>query len=73
MHDAVQLEALGIPAVLIISEPFWRIAEAFAPTVGAPGYASIVSVPHPVASKSPDELHTLALSIVDQIVLLLTQ
>lgn len=72
MHDAVQLEALGVPAVLLITEPFWRICESFAPTIGAPGYGSIVSVPHPVSSKSDDELQKLALSVADEAARLLT-
>lgn len=72
MHDAIQLEAKGVPAALIITEPFWRIVESFAPTVGAPGYSSVVAVPHPVSSKDHDELKKLALSIADQVCALLT-
>ena len=36
MHDAVQIEANGVPAALIITEPFSKIVNAFAPTIGAP-------------------------------------
>ncbi len=64
MHDAVQIEANGVPAALIITEPFWKIVNAFAPTIGAPGYASVIAVPHPVSSKDDGELRRLAASIV---------
>jgi hypothetical protein len=67
LHDAVQIEAHGVPAVLLITEPFWKIVESFAPTVGAPGYSSVVAVPHPVSSKGEDELRRLAESIVDEV------
>jgi hypothetical protein len=67
LHDAVRIEAQGVPAVVVITEPFWRIIDAFAPTIGAPGYRSVVAVPHPVSSKTPAEVQALARSVAVEV------
>jgi hypothetical protein len=71
LHDAVQLEALGIPTALIITQPFVPIVAAFAPTIGASGYLGCI-VPHPVSSKSDEILQQYANSVIDQVVSKLT-
>ena len=71
MHDAVQLEQLGVPAALIVTEPFVAIADSFSPTIGAAGYPS-VAVPHPVSSKDDETLRKYASAIVDQVEQLLS-
>jgi hypothetical protein len=58
LHDAIQLERLGVPASVIITDVFPRTVAAFARTLGAPGYRPIV-LPHPVSSRSSDRLRTL--------------
>ena len=60
LHDAIQLEQLGVPAVLIVTEPFVPMIDAFAVSLGMPGYASIVVLPHPVSSLGRDELREIA-------------
>lgn len=66
MHDAVQIEALGTPAALIITEPFVPVVASFAPTLGMESYPTNV-LPHPVGTLDDDALAKLADSIVDQV------
>ena len=64
MHDAVQIEELGTPATVMITEPFQGLAASFAAVLGMPGYHNL-QVPHPIASKDLDVLRTMAKSVVD--------
>ena len=67
MHDAIQMEALGVPSMLLITEPFEPIVASFAPTVGMSDYPA-VSVPHPVAPLDDDGLRKLASTVIDEAV-----
>ena len=49
------LEQRGIPATVLITEPFQTVVAANAAKLGAPGYHTLV-VPHPVWGKDPREL-----------------
>ena len=71
MHDAVLLEARGVPTALVVTEPFVEVADRFAPTVGAPGYPS-AAVPHPISSADDDDLNKYAAAVADEIADLLT-
>ena len=71
MHDSAQFEALGVPAVLIATEPMREIVESFGPTVGGADYAA-VEVPHPVSPLDDDELQKLATAVADQVAAALT-
>lgn len=71
MHDAVLLEARGVPAALVVTEPFVDVAARFAPTVGAPGYPS-AAVPHPISSVDDDDLRKYASAVADKVATLLT-
>ena len=71
MHDAVLLEARGVPAALVVTEPFVDVAARFAPTVGAPGYPS-AAVPHPISSVDEDDLRKYASAVADKVATLLT-
>ena len=68
----MQLEALGIPSMLIVTEPFLPIVASFAPTVGMAGYPATVTVPHPVSSLDDTELKKLASAVIDSAVAALT-
>jgi hypothetical protein len=63
LHDAVTFETLGVPATVLITEPFQARVAAFSTTLGAPGYHSLV-IPHPVSSRDADRLRLMAESIV---------
>jgi hypothetical protein len=62
LHDAIQLEEQGIPATVIITEPFQTLVASTARNLGAPRYPTVV-VPHPIASKDEDHLRSLAHSV----------
>lgn len=66
MHDAAQFEALGIPAVLVATEPMREIVSSFGPTVGLVDYPA-VEVPHPVSPLDDTALHKVAISVVDEV------
>ncbi len=72
MHDAVQMEAHGVPTALIITEPFAPIVVGFAPTVGMAKYTGSIMVPHRVATMDDDDLHKLADSVIDEAIACLT-
>lgn len=71
MHDAIQLEALGVPSALVITEPFRPIVAGFAPTIGAAGYLGC-EVPHPVSPLGEDKLREYAARVADEVVARLT-
>ena len=64
MHDAIQMERLGVPASLLITEPFQEIVDSVSPTLGAASYPTAV-LPHPVSALGQPELAVLAKSVVD--------
>ncbi len=55
MADGILLERAGLPAVSICTDSFRVTAQAMAGVHGFPGY-EFVTVPHPVASLSHEEI-----------------
>lgn len=47
MHDAIEIEKLGKPAVVICTEEFRQGGEAMAKIRGFPGFPMVL-VPHPI-------------------------
>tara|TARA_Y100000768_G_scaffold353921_1_gene306588 strand:+ start:38 stop:259 length:222 start_codon:yes stop_codon:yes gene_type:complete len=72
LHDAIQIEAHGIPTALVITEPFAPIVASFAPTVGMEEYTGVVMVPHRVATTDDEGLKKLAESITGEVASILT-
>jgi len=68
--DAITFEKRGIPAAVVITEPFVPTAEAMAGLAGMPGYAYAV-VPHPIGSLAPAALAERANRIASRIEALL--
>jgi hypothetical protein len=62
--DAITFEKRGIPAAVVITEPFESTAEAMAKLAGMPGYP-YAALPHPFGSLSPAEVRARADQIVD--------
>jgi hypothetical protein len=60
--DAIFFEKRGIPASVIITEPFVPTAVSIARLGGMPGYPHAV-IPHPVGSLSAAEVHQRANAI----------
>ena len=71
MHDAIEAERRGIPAVAIMTDRFERSARAVAEVNGLPGYPFAV-IGHPVANDSDEALKRKAAEAVERIVPLLT-
>ncbi len=55
MHDAVNLERIGVPAAVICTAPFKAEGEAQAKVLGLPG-VRLVPITHPLSTLSADEL-----------------
>jgi hypothetical protein len=69
--DGIQLEAAGVPAVVICSEAFIATANAMAELKGEPGY-TYARTPHPVAPLGPDEVRERARKVLPDLVTILT-
>jgi hypothetical protein len=67
LHDAVMMEQRGIPATVLITEPFQAVVASNAAKLGAPGYHNL-TVPHPIWGKDEEGLRELARSVVDKAV-----
>ena len=59
MHDGITLEKRGIPTAVICTEPFITSADAMAALGGVPDYPYVV-VPHPLGSRTMEQLRDLA-------------
>ena len=72
MHDIVDLETRGVPAMFIASDVFVQAAESQA---SALGFSSVqrVFVPHPIQDRTDDEMRALADSAYDSIVTAITK
>jgi hypothetical protein len=67
LADGIVLERAGIPAVSICTSAFRITAEAMARSLGFPGY-QYVTVPHPVASRTQEEIDEIAAIALPEIV-----
>ena len=65
MHDIVNLESLGIPAVFVASSEFIDGADAQAKSLGAD--PARVFVPHPIQDRTDEEMRALADAAVDEL------
>jgi hypothetical protein len=70
--DAILFEKRGIPASVIITEPFVPTAVGIAELAGLPGYPH-VAIPHPVGSLSTAEVLQRADAAVLTVEALLSQ
>jgi len=59
LHDSVEMEQQGRPAVTVVTEAFETAAQARAAALGLPEHPR-VPVPHPLASRRHDELEKMA-------------
>ena len=73
MHDLVDYESRGIPAVMVASSEFKAVARTQADALGLPELAAgSVFVPHPIQDATDEEMRTKARDAVDAIVAALT-
>ncbi len=71
MHDIVNLEAAGTPAVFLASTEFVDAAAAQSRALGADPAA--LFVPHPIQDRTDDELRDLADAAFDAILAAITE
>ncbi|MBL8378716.1 MAG: hypothetical protein JNM79_12660 [Burkholderiales bacterium] len=72
MHDAIEAERLGIPAVGIMTDRFTTSARLVAELNGLKGYPFAV-IPHPIANNDDEALRAKAATAVGDIVAMLTR
>ncbi len=70
MADGILLERAGIPAVSVCTDAFKITANAMARSLGYPGY-QYVTVPHPIASRTQQEIDEMARVVLPDIVRIL--
>ena len=70
MLDAVLMEAQGVPAVAIVTEPFCDTGRAMAAAWGRADYP-FLATPHPIANLSDAELDARADRLGEAVIALL--
>ena len=71
MHDVVELEDRGVPAVALHTHTFMNSAVTHARAYGRPDLRSL-SVPAPIANAARDAVRQKAEGVIDAIVAVLT-
>jgi hypothetical protein len=69
VHDTIEFEKVGRPAVVVTTTRFEPITETLATNFGLPGIRRLV-LPHPVGGTDPDTLHQWADAAVDRLITL---
>jgi hypothetical protein len=67
LHDAVELEARGVPTVTLCTDAFMDSAAAHARAYGRPD-ARVVAVQHPLAALTPEAVRQRADAVVEGII-----
>jgi hypothetical protein len=65
LHDVIDLETRGVPAVVVASSEFVEAAESQARALGLD--ARRVFVPHPIQDRTDDEMRALADAALEDI------
>jgi hypothetical protein len=71
VHDTVDLEARGVPAVFVASAQFVDAAVAQSQSLGFPTVARVFT-PHPIQDRTDDEMVAYADAALDEIVAAIT-
>jgi hypothetical protein len=66
LHDSVEIEQQGRPAVTVVTEAFRTAALARASVLGLPEHPAVI-VEHPLASRTPPEVEKVAAAAVARI------
>lgn len=70
MHDGIQFERRGVPAVVLVTEPFVGAARAMAALDGLPQFP-FLTLPHPTAELHAHEVRRAAQLLADQVAAIL--
>ncbi len=71
MHDIVDLETRGVPAVFVASAQFVDAAVAQSQALGFPTVARVFT-PHPIQDRTDDEMIAYADAAIDEIIAAIT-
>ena len=71
VHDTIQLERAGVPAVVATTTHFVDLTRRVAAGFGLPG-ARIAVFPHPLGGTDTDTIHAWADAAIPEVVALLT-
>lgn len=66
MHDAIELEARGVPVAVIVTTEFVREARVQREALGMTGIVPVV-IAHPLSSLSDEEIRARAAAAVPQV------
>ena len=72
MHDIVDIERRGIPAVFVASAEFLTAADVQSQSLGFPDVARVFT-PHPIQDRTDDEMRAYADAALDEIVAAVTR
>jgi hypothetical protein len=72
VHDIVDLESRGLPAVFVASAQFVDAAVAQSQALGFPTVARVFT-PHPIQDRTDEEMIAYADAAVDEIIAAITQ
>ena len=72
MHDGIHVEKAGIPSITICTDIFEVTAKSMASMWGAAEYP-ILYTRHPIADLTQEQLRERAVSMMDEIVTILTR
>lgn len=67
VHDTIEFEKRGIPAVVIITEAFRNACEFQFRSKGMPSHP-YVELPHPISNLTAEQMRALTLRHVDSVV-----
>jgi hypothetical protein len=67
MHDAISLEALGVPTAVIVTTTFVREARVQREALGMNALVPVV-IEHPLSSLSDEEIRARAGQALDQVI-----
>lgn len=70
VHDARNLDGLGIPSVIVATTEFVQAAQAQSESLGFE--PAMVWVPHPIQDRTDEELNALADRVLEEIVAKMT-
>ncbi len=72
MHDIVDIEKRGVPAVFVASAEFVSAADVQSKSLGFPEVARVFT-PHPIQDRTDDEMRAYADAALDEIVATVTR
>jgi len=70
VHDAIELEKMGVPTAAICTEPFVSSAKAMSEIRGIPDYPFVV-LPHPLGNLSEVRLRERAMQTISDVLQIL--